>query len=73
MVEVLIGACLELIKTKMCDNVAHFFYMYIRSPQIVETIVANRNGGFTLGQVPPNDHYNHYRHSVYVAFLLSVA
>ena len=57
----------------MCDNVAHFFYMYIRLPQIVETTVANRDGGFILYQVPPNDHYNHYRHSVYVEFLLSVA
>ena len=65
-VEVLIESCLELIKTKMCDNVAHFYYMYIRLPQIVETTVANRDGGFTLCQVLPNDHYNHYLHNEYV-------
>ena len=28
-------------------------------------IIANRNGVFTLGQVPPNDHYNHYLHNEY--------
>ena len=67
-VEVLIESCLELIKTKMCDNVAHFFYMYIRLPQIVETTVANRDGSFILCQILSNDHYNHYRHSEYVAF-----
>ena len=72
-VEVLIESCLELIKTKMCDNVAHFYYMYIRLSQIVETTVANRDGGFTLGQVLPNDHYNHCLHNEYVAFLLSGA
>ena len=36
-------------------------------------IIVNRNGVFTLGQVPPNDHYNHYLHNEYVAFLLSGA
>lgn len=52
----------------MCDNVAHFFFMYIRLPQIVETTVANRDGGFILYQELPNNHYNHYLHSEYVAF-----
>lgn len=28
-------------------------------------IIVNRNGVFTLGQVPPNDHYNHYLHNEY--------
>ena len=36
-------------------------------------IIANRDGVFTLGQVPPNAHYNHYLHNEYVAFLLSGA
>lgn len=67
-VEVLIESCLELIKTKMCDTVAHFYYMYIRLPQIVETTVANRDGGFILCQVLPNVRYNHYQHNGYVAF-----
>ena len=39
---------------------------------IVETTVANGDGGFTLGQVLPNGHYNHYLHNVYVAFLQGV-
>ena len=68
MVEVLIESCLELIKTKMCDSVAHFYYMYIRLPQIVETTVANRDGGFILCQVLSNVRYNHYQHNGYVAF-----
>ena len=29
-------------------------------------IIANRNGGFILCQVLPNDHYNHYLHNEYV-------
>ena len=35
----------------------------------IETTVANRDGGFILCQVPPNDHYNHYLHNGYMAFL----
>lgn len=35
----------------------------------VEATVANRDGGFILCHVPPNDHYNHYLHNGYVAFL----
>ncbi len=72
-VEVLIESCLELIKIKMCDSVAHFYYIYIRLPQIVETTVAFRDGGFILCQVPPSDHYSHYPHNGCVSFWLSVA
>ena len=28
-------------------------------------IIANRDGGFILCQVLPNDHYNHYLHNEY--------
>lgn len=40
----------------------------LRLSQIVGTTVANRDGGFILCQVPPNDHYNHYPYNGYVAF-----
>ena len=40
--------------------------------QIVGTTVANRDSGFILYHVPPNDHYSHYPHNGYVAFWLSV-
>ena len=37
---------------------------------IVETTVANRNGGFILCQVLPSDRYSHYLHNEYVAYTL---
>lgn len=50
----------------MCDNVAHFYYIYIRLPKIVKTTFANRDGVFILYQALPNAHYNHYLHNEYV-------
>ena len=52
----------------MCDAVAHFYYIYIRLSQIVETTVANRDGGFIFCPVLPSDRYSHYLHNEYVAF-----
>ena len=43
-----------------------------RLSQIIKATVAIRYGGFILYQVPPNDHYSHYPHNGYVAFLLYV-
>ena len=32
-------------------------------------IIEDKESGFILCQVPPHDHYNHYRHNGYMAFL----